>query len=221
MTSLKERLRTSITRRSAQESPLFNARREAVQTTKSEVELMKTEIMAEMRRILEEKIGQEGITTITGKPGIKGEKGDKGDPGPRGADGLPGKDAQLGDIEKIITHHIKAIPKDKLDINALAKDIARALESLKGADRLDYKALKNTPVSQENFGGIHRGGGTNILTTASTVDDSNTTFVFTSIPKIVVVNGASYINGAGVTITGTTVTLDNPPGVGGSVYALA
>ena len=95
---------------------------------------------------------------------------------------------------------------------------------MEGKDRLDYFALKNLPTipKGEVFGGtIHRGGGANVLTATGTINDSNTTFTFTSIPKIVVVNGASYINGAGVTITGTTAVLDNAPGTGGSVYGIA
>lgn len=65
------------------------------------------------------------------------------------------------------------------------------------------------------------GGGLGYLALKTgAINNTNTTFTFASTPTIVVVNGASYINGSGVTISGTTATLDNPPGTGGSVYAL-
>lgn len=63
-------------------------------------------------------------------------------------------------------------------------------------------------------------GAFSILAATGTVDNSNTTFTFASEPTLVVVNGTSYRNGFGVTITGTTATLDNPPGVGGDVYGI-
>lgn len=59
-----------------------------------------------------------------------------------------------------------------------------------------------------------------ILTATGTIDDSNTTFTFASEPTAVVVNGATYRDGHGCTISGTTVTLDNPAGTGGDIYGL-
>lgn len=58
------------------------------------------------------------------------------------------------------------------------------------------------------------------ITVTGTVDDSNTSFTAATTPTIVIVNGASYIHGAGCTISGTSITLDNPVGTGGSIYAL-
>lgn len=63
-------------------------------------------------------------------------------------------------------------------------------------------------------------GGLNYLAATGIVNNTNATFTFASPPIIVVTNGASYVNGFGVTITGTTAVLDNPPGKGGSVYGL-
>ena len=68
--------------------------------------------------------------------------------------------------------------------------------------------------------------GITIVTTASTVDDSNTSFVFTSTPTVVVVNGATYRNGSTIggivicTISGVNVTLGFPVGTGGDIYAM-
>lgn len=65
------------------------------------------------------------------------------------------------------------------------------------------------------------GGGLGYLAKLTgTINNSNTIFTFASTPTIVFVNGAGYINGAGVTISGTTATLDNPVGTGGSLFAL-
>jgi hypothetical protein len=64
------------------------------------------------------------------------------------------------------------------------------------------------------------GGNFNILTATGDVDDSNLVFTFVSEPTLVVVNGTAYRHGHGVTISTTTATLDNPPGVGGDVYGL-
>lgn len=64
------------------------------------------------------------------------------------------------------------------------------------------------------------GGGLGYLAATGTVDNSNTTFTFASTPTLVVVNGTSYRNGHGVTITGTSAVLDNAPGNGGDVYGL-
>lgn len=64
------------------------------------------------------------------------------------------------------------------------------------------------------------GGGLSVLTATGAVDDSNVTFTFVSAPTLVVVNGTAYRDGHGVSVVGTTATLDNPVGVGGDIYAL-
>lgn len=63
-------------------------------------------------------------------------------------------------------------------------------------------------------------GGLNYLAATGTVNDSNKVFTFASAPTLVAVNGFTYRNGFGVTISGATATLDNAPGVGGDVYGL-
>lgn len=65
------------------------------------------------------------------------------------------------------------------------------------------------------------GGGLTILPVVSgAINDSNTTFTFASEPSLVVINGAPYRNGKGVTITGTSVETEYPVGTGGDIYAL-
>lgn len=63
-------------------------------------------------------------------------------------------------------------------------------------------------------------GGFSVKAATGTIDDSNVTFTFASQPTLVVVNGAVYQHGSGVTIATTTATLDNPVGTGGSIFAI-
>ncbi|MBR1146671.1 hypothetical protein [Bradyrhizobium sp. AUGA SZCCT0431] len=64
------------------------------------------------------------------------------------------------------------------------------------------------------------GGALAVLTATGDIDGVNATYTFASEPSIVVVNGASYRHTAGVTITGTSATLDFAPQVGSDVYAI-
>ena len=64
-------------------------------------------------------------------------------------------------------------------------------------------------------------GSLSVLAATGTINDSNTVFTFASEPTLVVVNGAMYRHGAGVTIATTTATLDNPVGTGGDIYGMA
>lgn len=65
-------------------------------------------------------------------------------------------------------------------------------------------------------------GAMSILTATGTVDDSNVTFVFTSEPKVIVVNGATYRKNHGWTYnSGTnTATMSNAVGTGGDIFGL-
>jgi len=69
-------------------------------------------------------------------------------------------------------------------------------------------------------------GSFSVLAATGDIDDTNTTFTFTSAPTIVVINGASYLETSNVggspawSIVGTTVTLAFPVGVGGSIFGI-
>jgi len=69
------------------------------------------------------------------------------------------------------------------------------------------------------------GGGSSLttLTVTGTIDDSNVTFTVATEPEVVVINGFSY-NGTTGSITWTwvagTLTLSQPVGTGGDIYAL-
>ena len=64
------------------------------------------------------------------------------------------------------------------------------------------------------------GAAMQIIETGDTVDNSNTDFDFVTKPKMIVVNGANYREGAGWSWSGTTATLDSPVGTGGDIYGL-
>lgn len=156
---------------------------------------------------------------------------------PKAKDGLPGKDA-------VLDHEVLA----KKVAQKLKTDIKLKPEHIEGLDEMMESYWKK--VRAQSKSGIMRGGGDTVLAGTGititrdsvgrstitainpgggltylavvngTIDNSNTVFIFAKPPTIVVVNGASYINGSGVTISSTTATLDNPAGTGGSVYAL-
>lgn len=54
-------------------------------------------------------------------------------------------------------------------------------------------------------------------TPSGTVDDSNVTFTVVHTPLYVVVNGAQYFDGAGYTLVGNTITLNDVVGTGGFI----
>jgi len=69
-------------------------------------------------------------------------------------------------------------------------------------------------------------GGIRILTATGAVNDSNTTFTFTAVPLLVVINGQEWAAGqtsGGVVVwtnVGTTVTTAFPVGTGGSIFGI-
>ena len=113
-----------------------------------------------------------------------------------GKDGSPDTPIQIGDKLNTLEEHIKI-------------KVVKGLE-----DRL--KRLAQSVREKAVLGG---GGGMTLMAASGAVDNSNTVFTFPYEPKVVVVNGASYRDGRGVTISGRTATLDNPVGNGGDIFA--
>ena len=64
--------------------------------------------------------------------------------------------------------------------------------------------------------------GLAVLTATGIIDDSNTSFTFTSAPTFLIINGAMYQKtGGAITWSGTTtVTLSIPVGINGSIFGL-
>ena len=79
---------------------------------------------------------------------------------------------------------------------------------------------------QKEISATGSGSFTLLSVVTGAVDDTNTVFTFASAPSMVVINGSTYRNGSTamggtISIVGTTVTLPNPVGTGGDVYAIA
>lgn len=135
----------------------------------------------------------------------------------------------------------------EIDMEALTGQVLAAIKSLKGQkdksiglqdiDGLEERLSQMQLTAQQrrsgfNFNGqFYRfeelmrgaggsGGGLSLLTATGTIDDSNKVFTFASTPTIVVVNGANYRDGHGVSIVTTTATLDNVVGTGGDIFGL-
>lgn len=147
------------------------------------IDEMEPRLQKEFEAMAEEKLNS--IPHLKGEPGepaktpVKGVDYFDGEPGEPGKTPVPDVDYPTvnmvkkmieGEIAVTLQDHktgmpaemvMKAIGKafEKLD----PKVIARALETLRGQDRLDYEALKNrpgTPVGGEHQRTLHRGGGT-------------------------------------------------------------
>lgn len=112
--ALQERLKKNSTRTRESAPAVLGMRKEILNVAREEVAKLKGEIMQELRRILEEKIGEEGITTIKGARGAMPKVGVdfltpkevralkkelKGIPGVRGKPGFgePGRKGDRGD----------------------------------------------------------------------------------------------------------------------------
>lgn len=163
-----------------------------------------------------------------GLQGMPGEQGKQGKQGIRGVVGKQGKSivGDKGDTviskETIIKEIDKTVPTKKL--------VDAVIEKIKKDKPIDVSHIRNfqsfvmgkTKYNVEEL--MHGGGGITdssiILPMSGVIDNTNKTFTFVRKPIMVVVNGATYRNGAGVTITNTTAVLDAPVGTGGDIYAL-
>ena len=79
---------------------------------------------------------------------------------------------------------------------------------------------------QKEISAIVSGSFSTLTVVTGDIADVNTVFTFASTPTLVVVNGSTYRNGSTamggtISISGVTVTLPNPVGSGGDVYAIA
>jgi len=140
-------------------------------------------------------------------------------------DGQPGKDGKDGkapsakEIRALIKAELVQLPKEapmtptiitkvtervqeEIDFASKAKDIARAIEGLKGSDRLDYRALKNlpgVPAYDDKPATIHRGGGGGAQTyyydLSHLTDGVTKTFTIPANARVVWVGGSDAPSG--------------------------
>lgn len=107
--------------------------------------------------------------------------------------------------------------QEKVDFKARAAEIARALETLRGGERLDYRALKNKPIKEDARRKIFlRGGGaggaeTLVSDISSQCDGSNRTFTVPSHSSAKLLLGTDtpliYKPTTDFTTSGTTLTI--------------
>ena len=233
--SLLNRLEQSMQRGKISEFSAFSGFQERMKDmVREEVEHFKGEIMEELRRIMNDKIGEEGITTLKGERGytpqreidyftseeIKGIKDElrpiKGKDYFDGIDGMPGKNPSKKELAFLLGLEIKKLKLPKnFKVEEMADAIARSLEKLQGNNRLDYQALKNKPgipaYTQKKFAGRGGGGGINELIATGTINGSNVTFTFVQEPSYIVSDGLQYKKNAGWTWSYPTATLSIPP----------
>lgn len=212
----------------------------AVQETRRDLH---ADIKARLAEIRQPEDGKDGRDGKDGKPGAVGPRGPQGDvgaqgePGPAGLDGKDGKDGQDVDPEAVqaidekLEEFEKRLTQTKpsgvfigpsrghfLYIDGEKKGLVNTVNLIPGTGvTLSYSRANGRNDITINASGS---GSLSVLAATGTVDDSNTTFTFASEPTLVIVNGASYRHGHGVTIATTTATLDNPVGTGGDIYAL-
>lgn len=159
------------------------------------------------------KDGRDGRDGKDGKQGPKGPKGDRGPAGPPGRDGKDGKQGPAG-------FSIGGAKGVGLYINGSKKLLtAKSINIVPGSGiSITYNHAQGRNDITINTTGS---GAFSVLAATGTINDSNTSFSFPVQPVMVVVNGASYRDGNGVTISGTSVTLDAPVGNGGDIYGIA
>lgn len=187
--------------------------------------------------------GERGNAGARGPQGPQGEKGEKGDIGPSVDEARIIQDISAN-VLKTLLPITEGTASDAS--SALKQEISKAVETaVKDLKNQIESDRKKSQVFQ-GTGYVHGGGDTvdagtgisisvvngkkvitatgtasiNPITVTGTVDDSNTTFTASSAPSMVNINGAFYVHGHGVTISGTNITTDNPVGTGGFIYAL-
>lgn len=183
------------------------------------------------------------------QPGEKGDKGDRGLSGYTPIKGtdyftkeekqsltkeilsqIPkGKEIKPEEIVKLVLQELK-LPdtKDLISKGELAEFLRRG-GFRGGGDTVVAGSGISIDVNENGQKEISTtgSGSFSILTVVTgNIDDTDTVFTFASAPTLVVVNGSTYRNGSSamggtVSISGVTVTLPNPVGTGGDLYAIA
>lgn len=128
---------------------------------------------------------------------------------PKVSNGNPGKDAVF-DKEKIFTEFLMLIKKNRL---LDAADVKGLQGFVKDGTKYRFEELMN---------GSGFSSGSILLPLSGQINNSNVAFVFRRKPGLVNVNGTFYREGKGWSWTASTqtVTLDNPVGANGDIYAI-
>jgi hypothetical protein len=212
----------------------------------TEIETLKTRLLTEVDRALSEqsngmKFIYDKVAKLKNTPGSQGIPGPKGDtvigpPGPAGSPDAPeqvrDKLETLRDDARLDASAIKNLPEVIKQSTPASSGISRGIQLYVGgrkkglAQYINLIAGSGITLTYANANGRNditvsaSSQPLSILVATGAVDDSNKVFTFASTPSLVVVNGAPYRHGHGVTISSLTATLDNPVGTGGDIYAI-
>lgn len=163
--------------------------------------------------------------------------------GPQGKQGERGNDGVSPDPQEIISTLLEIIKEKKLfkveHIDGLGLQLVNLQNGISagiqqagrhygkdtwakgGGDRV--LAGSNITITTNSDGAktiASSGGSFSVITVTGTIDNSNRSFTAASTPNLVNVNGVFYRHGHGVTISGTSITLDAPVGADGDIYAV-
>lgn len=165
---------------------------------------------------------------------VKSMKPLKGDPGDSPTIDVDSMISQVTDaLRSEMPQQIESAPVDtdalyKEFVARLQKEMPIDVSHIRNGQSFLYKLKsgKSIEFKTEELMNGHGASGTSgsglnfVARSSGTIDNTNKSFTFAAPITIVGVNGASYINGGGVTITGSAAVLDNPVGAGGSIYGL-
>lgn len=181
-----------------------------------------------------------------------GEKGDKGDRGLSGYTPVKGTDyftkaerqALISDVLSKVPKHEEVKPEDVVDLVLKELKLPDTKELISKSELAEFLrrggfrgggdtviagsgiSITINDVGQKVVAATGSGAFT-ILTATGSVNDTNTTFTFVSVPSMVNINGSFYNAGAQVggvaawTNVGTTVTTAFPVGTGGCIFGIA
>jgi hypothetical protein len=190
------------------------------------------------------KDGEPGPVGPTGPKGDTGEPGPVGPVGPQGspdfADDIRNKLEVLQGDERLDKKAIKGIEEIEAKVERISLRPATVAGGAKGIGLYIGGAKKLLTAQSINLiagTGItisyaHTSGRNDITITATgtasltpitvtgDIDGVNTSYTAASAPSLVIINGASYRDGKGVTISGTSITTDFAPQTGSDIYCL-
>lgn len=221
-----------------------NDSRADLDSVKSETKKLLSSLSADINTTLDAQVAKVDQKLAEVKDGIDGRNGVDGVNGTDGKDGSPDSAEQI--VEKINAGDALLDQEAVKGLPALEKKVEQIelrpskIGGAKGIGLYVSGSKKLLTAQQINLIGgagitlsyASANGRNDITITATgsasltpiamtgTIDDSNTSFTAASTPNIVIINGASYRHGKGVTISGAAVTTDSPVGTGGDIYGL-
>ena len=180
----------------------FTSLKKEIQTTIDAIKLEQKNTMNFVYdKVSKLKNGKDGRDGRAGLDGRAGKDGKDGKDGVDGKDGAPGR----GGGGKGFTLYVNGVKK---------LFTAQTLNITGSGVTYNFANGRNDVTITGGSGAF------SVLTATGTIDGSNATFTFASEPALVVLNGMTYRNGAGVTITTTTAVFDVAPQSGSDVYGI-